>query len=127
MSDDGSVSVVVAAATAVLVVVAFLVVALANAQVASEKAVIAAEAAALAAAPATFPQLGGGRSPSDHARDLAAANGATLIRCDCRVDASYSTRRVVVSVRYETTVPVLGAVQLERTAAAEFEPVDLLR
>lgn len=127
MNERGSVSLVVAGAVAVLVVVALVVVALATAQLASEKAVTAAEAAALAAAPATFPQLGRGRSPTAHARELAAANAAELIVCDCSIDASYGTRRVVVTVRYETTVPVLGTVYLERSAAAEFEPVELLR
>jgi len=127
VTERGSVSLIVAATMAVLVVVVLTIVALAGAATASERAIAAAEAAALAAAPATFPPLGGDRAPAEHARALAVANGAVLLRCDCPTDASYRGRTVVVTVRYETTVPVLGAVNLERTAAAEFEPVELLR
>ena len=120
-------SLIVVATMAVLVVVALTIVALAGAETASERAVGAAEAAALAAAPATFSPLAGGRAPADHARALALANGAELVRCDCETNASYAARTVVVTVRYRTTIPVLGTVHLERTAAAEFEPIRLLR
>ncbi len=126
MTDHGSVSVVIGALGALLVLVALAVAALGMGMAASERAATAAEAAALAAATATFPPLATA-TPVEEARRLAAANGARLISCRCDADGSYRPRTAVVTVEIETNVPVLGTVGFRRTAAAELEPVDLLR
>jgi len=96
---------------------------LAQGQVAAIRAQTAADAAALAAAPETF--FGG--DPATLAREYAHANGANLIACECPVDSTWQTRRVMVTVRVPLAIWTLGGVGVSRSAIAEFVPVALLR
>ena len=96
---------------------------LAQGQVAAIRAQTAADAAALAAAPETF--FGG--DPATLAREYARANGAALIACECPVDSTWQTRRVMVTVRVPLAVWTLGGVGVSRSAIAEFVPVALLK
>ncbi len=56
------------------------------------RAVAAADAAALAAAPVTFRPFGSDGSPAEEAQRFAVENGATLVRCGCPTDPSWSSR-----------------------------------
>ena len=95
---------------------------LAQGQVAAIRAQTAADAAALAAAPETF--FGG--DPATLAQQYARANGATLVECDCRLDPTWQTRRVEVTVRVPLAIWTLDEVGVTRSAVAEFAPVALL-
>ncbi len=87
-------------------------------------AVTAADAAALAAAPATFPPLGL-EQPDQAAAKLASDNGARLVSCSCAVDATWSTRSVLVEVEVEIDVLLLGPRTVRAISRAEFSPVAL--
>ena len=86
----------------------------------------AADAAALAAAPVTFSGFGSAGTPYEEAMRFAAANGASVVACNCAVDRSWSGRVVVVTVTVPVELRLLGTYQLRATAAAEFQPVDLV-
>ncbi len=86
----------------------------------------AADAAALASAPVTFRPFGARGSPRDEAARFARANGARLVICDCRIDRSWATRTVSVTVARNISLPVLGAVIITATSRAVFEPSALL-
>lgn len=85
----------------------------------------AADAAALAAAPATFPALRSG-APEDAARRFAAANGARLVACECRVESQPVARTVRVVVERIRDVPLWGRVAVRAGASAEFDPLAAL-
>jgi secretion/DNA translocation related TadE-like protein len=125
-SDRGSIAVVVLGAVAEGLVLVIAIVATAQLTSGRARAVNAADAAALAAAPVTFRAFGAQGSPAEEAERFAAANGATLVTCECRRDGTYASRVVVVTVR--VTVDVLGfrQVSIEADSAAEFRPVQLL-
>jgi secretion/DNA translocation related TadE-like protein len=86
------------------------------------RAVNAADAAALAAAPATFPALSVGETPSRVAAEMAAANGARLLRCLCPVVRSFDPRNVEVEVAVVTRVAMVGQVQVRAISRAEYVP-----
>lgn len=122
-SERGSATVLVLAVLGALVLAAAGIGVLAQGQVAAIRAQTAADAAALAAAPETF--LGG--DPAILAREYAQANGAKLVECDCRLDPTWQTRRVTVTVRVPMAIWLLDNVGVNRSASAEFAPVELLR
>lgn len=86
----------------------------------------AADAAALASAPVTFRPFGARGSPRDEAARFARANGARLVRCDCRVNRSWAIRTVSVTVSRRISLPVVGAVVINASSRAVFEPSALL-
>ena len=89
-------------------------------------AATAADAAALASAPVTFRPFGALGSPEDEAVRFAKANGATLVRCDCRIERSWETRTVSVTVARRITLPILGGIVIKATSRAVFDPSALL-
>ena len=114
-----------------LAAVAGLVVALAffvgtQLVVARVAAANAADAAALAAAPVTFRPFGASGGARSEAARLAAANGATLVRCRCRPDPSFDPRTVEVTVIVSRRLPILGSHSVSATGRARFEPARLL-
>ncbi len=122
MRERGSATVAVAAVATLLVAVALGAVALGGLMVAGARAGAAADAAALAAAVATHPSTSR-ESPEWEARRVAVLNGATLLRCECRVDVSMETRWAGVAVAIEVNVPILGRVRVIRESRAEFDPM----
>lgn len=86
----------------------------------------AADAAALAAAPVTFRPFGAKGSPRDEAARYANANGATLVVCACRIDRSWISRTVSVTVSRKVTLPVVGLLSIRATSRAIFDPSALL-
>jgi Cys-tRNA(Pro)/Cys-tRNA(Cys) deacylase len=122
--ERGSVSVLAAAIAGLLALLATAVVAGGVVSAGRGRAVAAADAAALAAAPVTFRPFGATGSPADEAQRLAAEHGATLLRCDCPVDSSWSPR--VVEVEVAVTVEMFGSHTVRAVSRAEFDPVRLL-
>ncbi|HUG74884.1 MAG TPA: Rv3654c family TadE-like protein [Acidimicrobiia bacterium] len=90
------------------------------------EAATAADAAALAAAPVTFLPFGASGSPTDEARRMAAANGATLLSCVCQVDASWDPRTVHVEVEKVAHLWPAGRIAVRAVGKAEFTPARLL-
>lgn len=86
------------------------------------RAVTAADAAALAAAPATFPPLLSEAAPDQLASELAAANGARVLRCQCPVVESFDPRTVEVEVAVATRIVVVGEVEIRAVSRAEYVP-----
>lgn len=81
----------------------------------------AADAAALAAAVATYP--GTGRpAPTIAAAVAAGANGAVLLSCACRMNASLEVRTVAVETMVRVDLPVFGVLPVRGAARAEFDP-----
>lgn len=124
-SQQGAVGLVSAGLIAVAVLLALLVVDVAQVVEARARLTSAADAAALAAAPATFHSFGGSGDPTTEAAALAAANGAVLVRCDCEFDHSWARREVVVEVGMHVALTLLGDRRLQAVAAAEFLPTML--
>ncbi|MFO7299776.1 MAG: hypothetical protein DIU67_006250 [Actinomycetes bacterium] len=122
MKERGSASVLMVALAGLLALLLVASSAVGMALAAREQAMTAAEAAALAAAAATLPATGWGSPPVVAAR-AATANGARLVSCDCRVDASLRRRTVTVRTAVEVTVPVFGRMTVRGAARAEFDPV----
>lgn len=91
--DEGSVTIVVAAVVAALVVLSLGAADLARVLTAAARAQTAADAAALAAAQELA--LPGELDPADVAREYAARNAADLVECTCAVE----TLEAVVTVR----------------------------
>jgi secretion/DNA translocation related TadE-like protein len=89
-------------------------------------AAAAADAAALAAAPVTFDGFGATGSPTDEAARFAAANGATLITCECGVDRTWRPRTVRVVVAASVHLIVFGARDVPASSRAEFDPTALV-
>jgi secretion/DNA translocation related TadE-like protein len=100
--ETGSVSIVVAALAAAILVLGLGAADLARALVAVSRAQSAADAAALAAAQELA--LPSGREPTDAASEYAARNGAVLIECRCEVGTLEATVEVRVSVGYLSTL-----------------------
>jgi Cys-tRNA(Pro)/Cys-tRNA(Cys) deacylase len=122
--ERGSVSVLAAAIAGLLALLSTAVVAGGVVSAGRGRAVAAADAAALAAAPVTFRPFGASGSPADEAQRLAAEHGATLLRCDCPIDPSWSPR--VVEVEVAVTVEMFGSHTVRAVSRAEFDPVRLL-
>jgi hypothetical protein len=85
------------------------------------QAALASDAAALAAAVATYPGAGRG-PPGAEATRAAAANGAVVTRCACRVDASLAARVASVTAVVVVDAPLFGALRVGATSRAEFDP-----
>jgi secretion/DNA translocation related TadE-like protein len=96
-SDRGSVSVVVAAAVGMALVVTMGAADVGRALIARSRAEAAADLAALAAAQELA--LPSGREPADVAADFADRNGARLVACTCQPGASEAIVGVAVDVR----------------------------
>lgn len=124
--EEGSAGVVLAGGAAMVLVVAIGVGAVGQYLAAALAADAAADAAALAAAPVTFRAFGAEAGPEEEAARFAAANGARLVRCRCRVDRSWRTRTVTVTVERTVDLLVGGRRTVRATSRAEFEPAALL-
>lgn len=95
--EQGSVSVVVAAAVAMALVVTMGAADVGRAVIARSRAEAVADLAALAAAQElAFPS---GTDPADLAADFAIRNGARLVSCSCAEGSSEAIVRVAVQVR----------------------------
>jgi secretion/DNA translocation related TadE-like protein len=94
--QDGSVSVIVAAIVAAMVVLGLGAADLARVLVAASRAQTAADAASLAAAQELA--LPSDRSPEEIAAEYAARNAAELVRCACEEGGLEATVDVVVPV-----------------------------
>ena len=94
--QDGSVSVIVAAIVAAMVILGLGGADLARVLVAVSRAQTAADAASLAAAQELA--LASGRSPEDAAAEYAVRNAAELARCECEEGALEATVDVLVPV-----------------------------
>lgn len=116
--EGGSVSIVVAALVAMILVLGLGAADLARALVAVSRAQSAADAAALAAAQELA--LPSGREPADAASEYAARNGAELIECRCAAGTLEATVRVRVPVGYLSTLG--GERIVEARARAVVEP-----
>ena len=120
-SEDGSILALGWAGLAVTVVMLVLIVDLAAYLVAASRAQAAADAAALAAVTVSDPR---GRSPGDPvavARQVARANGATLVSCRC----AHGETHVVVTVRasvHAIAATRFGHRAVHATAEAELVP-----
>ncbi|MCP4304009.1 MAG: hypothetical protein GY788_03835 [bacterium] len=123
----GSVGIIAAAGTLLVLVIGLLLTDVAHTYTARASLATAADAAALAAAPVTFSSFGTDGNPWRAAAEMAAANGAELIACECSIDRSWSTRRVAVTVAATVDLSLLGDRRMTAMAAAEFRPVDLGR
>jgi hypothetical protein len=126
MNDDGAAAALLVGVAGVILV---LTLGLASVGVylrARVEATTAADAAALAAAPVTFLPFGAAGTPADEAARFAAANGATLIACDCPLDSSWNARTVTVEVARRVGLGPLGVVEVRAKGRAEFVPALLL-
>lgn len=122
MRQKGAATVVAAAMTAGLILVAAALVDVSRLVAAQTQATAAADAAALAAAPLTF--FGG--DPAGEASRFAARNGARLQACRCPIDRSLDPRVVLVEVAKTIELALFGSRTVRARAAAEFSPLDLL-
>ena len=122
MSDEGSVTLILLAAGAVITVIAIATAASGQYLAAAGQAQSAADAAALAAAPVTFRPFGAVGT----AREEAEANGSTLTACACRQDPSWANRTVEVTVRRRVRLVLFGYRSVSATSRAEFAPTLLL-
>ena len=96
-SERGAVTIVAVTGALVLCVCALGAADLGAMLFARARAQSAADAAALAAVTAQAPILQRGDDPEQAARDEAARNGATLMRCDCSVGETEATVTVAVA------------------------------
>jgi len=120
--DRGSLTPLVAMVAALVATLAVVTTSLAGAYSVRVQAVTAADAAALAAAVATYPSAGGG-DPVSAARRIAAANGALLVACRCRVDPSPRPRVVTVVTEVAVNLPIFGRLRIRAGSRAEFDPL----
>ena len=109
-----------------LIILAFVVSDVGRYLATRSHAVAAADAAALAAAPVTFRPYGATGSPTAEAARFAAANGARLLRCVCRLDPSFTPRRVEVLVATTVDLSLFGRREVTAHSRAEFRPTDAL-
>lgn len=85
----------------------------------------AADAAALAAAVATYPPAAGG-APVAVARQVAAANHATIVECSCSRDPALRVRIVEVVSAVDVSIPLFGVITVRGSSRAEFDPREWL-
>ncbi|MEX0863727.1 MAG: hypothetical protein WD269_02495 [Acidimicrobiia bacterium] len=121
MTERGAMAVVMTAAVALLAVLLTATSSLGLLYAARSQAALAADAAALAAAVATYPATGRSSPPFEAAR-AAAANGAVVIACSCRVEASLRSRVAMVRTLIEVEVPLFGVLRVTGASRAEFDP-----
>jgi hypothetical protein len=124
-SDRGATTILVLALCGFIAFIGIATAALGLLFTAREQAMTAAEAAALGAAVASYPPVGFD-PPRAVAAELAAANGARLVSCWCVVDSGFDSRVAAVTVVLTVEVPVLGEVDVGKTARAEFDPREWL-
>jgi len=122
-TDAGAATIMALAIVSVLVLVAAGMAAGGRLLAAHVQATAAADAGALAAAPLTF--LAG--DPHQEAVRYVSQNGANLVRCICRKDVSFRVRVITVEVSKPAELPLFGALTVRARAAAEFDPMDLIR
>jgi secretion/DNA translocation related TadE-like protein len=115
--ERGSVTLVVAALVAMILVLGLGAADLARALVAASRAQSAADAAALAAAQELA--LPAGREPADAAAEYAALNGAELIECRCAVGTLEATVLVRLPVGHLATLPGDRLVEAKARAVVE--------
>ncbi len=120
-SDRGAATILILALCGLIAFIGIATTSIGGLLAAREQAMTAAEAAALGAAVATYPPAADG-SPVEVAARLAAANGGRLVSCRCVVDAGFDSRVVAVTVVLVVRVPLFGAVEVGKTARAEFDP-----
>lgn len=116
--EQGSVSIVVVALVAMILILGLGAADLAKALVAVSRAQSAADAAALAAAQELA--LPSGRDPADAAAGYAARNGAELIECRCEAGTLEATVRVRVPVGFLSSLG--GERDVESQARAIVDP-----
>jgi secretion/DNA translocation related TadE-like protein len=116
--ERGSISVVAAAVMAVLLTLALACADASKALMTASRAQAAADAAALAAAQSLVSPDGG--DPESAAAAYAAANGATLVRCDCAAGGSEVTVEVRMPIGRTLLLP--GGREVVRTARAIVGP-----
>lgn len=121
-AEEGSMTVAVCAALALIAVVSVAVAGLGSLYAARAQAQNAADAAALAAAVATYPPAASS-SPERAAGLIAGENAARLVSCACPTNGGLSSRIVEVVVAVEAEVPVFGEWLVRAASRAEFDPV----
>lgn len=119
--DRGAATILILSLCGVIAVIGIATAALGVLFDARERAATAAEAAALAAAVATYPPAATG-APASLAAEYADRNGASMVSCRCPIDPALRARVSVVTVALYARLPVLGEVQVVKTARAEFDP-----
>lgn len=122
MRERGSATVLAIGIIAVLLAVGLALLAAVQIVLARARAVTAADAAALAAAPMTFPPIAQGVTPEVVAEEMAVANGARIVRCDCPVVATFDPRAVEVEVEVPVELVIFGRRALRVSSRAEFVP-----
>lgn len=120
-SESGSSVVLMAGLIGIVAAVSLAVVGLGLAYSARAQAQAASDAAALAAAVGTYPPAAAG-DPVERARRAAAANGARMVSCSCRTDASLRPRVATVVAAVSIDTPVFGLLEVNATSRAEFDP-----
>ena len=90
LADRGSVSVLMAAVAAVVMMLALMVGDVGLYLAGRARATAAADAAALAAAPVTFHGFGSSGSPASEAERFASLNGMAVTACECPLDPSWA-------------------------------------
>jgi secretion/DNA translocation related TadE-like protein len=117
--EGGSATVLGLAVIGLVVLVGVLLVTLLAAVAVRIEAETAADAAALAAVVAAID----GRSPAASAAEVAAANGARLVRCRCP-GHSEGTFSATVRITREVRIPILGTrtIDVERSAEYAADP-----
>ena len=125
MNESGSVTPVLVAVAAVLMLLAMAVADVGSLLAARRAASGAADAAALAAAPVTFRPFGAVGTATEEAARFAATNGTRLVRCRCRHDPSWAVRTVEVGVERRVQLILFGARTVTAVSGARFDPTAL--
>jgi secretion/DNA translocation related TadE-like protein len=125
MRQRGSVTPILLAVGAMLVLLSMLVADVGGFLAARQQAAVAADAAALAAAPVTFRPFGASGSPTREAARFATANDASLVWCRCPIDRSWETREVEVLVQRTVDLILLGRHRVTVRSRAEFAPTQM--
>lgn len=122
MRERGSATVLAIGIIGVLLAVGLALLAAVQIVLGRARAVTAADAAALAAAPMTFPPIAQGVAPGIAAEEMAIANGARVVRCDCPVVATFDARAVEVEVEVPVDLVIFGQRVVRVSSRAEFVP-----
>jgi Flp pilus assembly protein TadG len=120
--DEGTMTMAMSGAIAIVAFLAVAVVAIGTLYAARAQATNAADAAALAAAVGSYPPASG-LDPLDAAINVAAANGAEIVECLCAVNAGLVTRTVEVVAAIDVDIPIFGPITVRSAARAEFDPL----
>jgi Flp pilus assembly protein TadG len=120
--EEGTMTMAMSGAIAIVAFVAVAVVALGTLYAARTQATNAADAAALAAAVGTYPPASD-LDPVAAATRAARANGAAMAECLCPVNHGLVTRVVEVVTSIEVDVPIFGPITVRSSGRAEFDPL----